>query len=405
MIEIRETTLREANAYVEELHRHHGKVVGHKWSLAAYKDGRLCGVAIVGRPTGRYLDNGSTLEVTRLCTDGTRNACSALYAACARRAKREGYAKIITFILQSEPGTSLRAAGWTLEAAKAGKPRWNKERYAAMGESPEPEGGHDNMKKVYICSPCRGDYENNIQRAKEYSRAAVEKGVIPVTPHIYLTPPDLRSGRPHRDRRLNAVTKYDPRKNAEGYNDPTPYAAEKHMMAQIRGKQARVAGGYFENIISASCDYYLSRGLAKIEKTPEPMKPLGAKNRKGQFLACYTKQAQPDYGGTLKGGRSIYFEAKHTDDERIEQRRLTQEQQDDLEAHHQLGAIAFVLVSVSLTDFYRVPWPVWRDMAEIYGRKYMTHAELSRYEVPATAGFIKFLHGIESEVLGKEATT
>ena len=122
MIEIRETTLREANAYVEELHRHHGKVVGHKWSLAAYKDGRLCGVAIVGRPTGRYLDNGSTLEETRLCTDGTRNACSALYAACARRAKREGYAKIITFILQSEPGTSLRAAGWTLEAAKAGKP-------------------------------------------------------------------------------------------------------------------------------------------------------------------------------------------------------------------------------------------------------------------------------------------
>ena len=112
------------------------------------------------------------------------------------------------------------------------------------------------------------------------------------------------------------MTKYDPRKNAEGYNDPTPYAAEKHMMAQIRGKQARVAGGYFENIISASCDYYLSRGLAKIEKTPEPMKPLGAKNRKGQFLACYTKQAQPDYGGTLKGGRSIYFEAKHTDDER-----------------------------------------------------------------------------------------
>ena len=72
------------------------------------------------------------------------------------------------------------------------------------------------------------------------------------------------------------MTKYDPRKNAEGYNDPTPYAAEKHMMAQIRGKQARVAGGYFENIISASCDYYLSRGLAKIEKTPEPMKSLGA---------------------------------------------------------------------------------------------------------------------------------
>lgn len=113
-MDVSEISLKEANAYVEKHHRHHGRVVGHKWSLAAYKDGHLCGVAIVGRPTGRYLDDGHTLEVTRLCTDGTRNACSALYSACARRAKREGYEKIITFILQSEPGTSLKAAGWTL---------------------------------------------------------------------------------------------------------------------------------------------------------------------------------------------------------------------------------------------------------------------------------------------------
>ena len=87
-------------------------------------------MAIVGRPTGRRLDDGETLEVTRLCTDGTRNACSCLYAAAARKAKREGYSKIITFILQSEPGTSLRAAGWAMEAAKAGKPKWNAQRYA-----------------------------------------------------------------------------------------------------------------------------------------------------------------------------------------------------------------------------------------------------------------------------------
>ena len=129
-MEVKPITLREANAYVEAFRRHHGPTVGHKWSLAAYKDGRLCGVAVVGRPTGRYLDDGHTLEVTRLCTDGTRNACSALYAACARRAKLEGYEKIVTFILQSEPGTSLKAAGWTLESAKAGKPKWNKQRYA-----------------------------------------------------------------------------------------------------------------------------------------------------------------------------------------------------------------------------------------------------------------------------------
>lgn len=70
-------------------------------------------------------------EVRRILKpDGTRNACSCLYAAAARRAEREGYKKIVTFILQSEPGTSLKAAGWTLEAAKAGKPRWNRQRYA-----------------------------------------------------------------------------------------------------------------------------------------------------------------------------------------------------------------------------------------------------------------------------------
>lgn len=129
-MEVRQTTLKEANAYVERYHRHHDRVVGHKWSFAAYKDGRLCGVAIVGRPTGRRLDDGETLEVTRLCTDGTRNACPCLYAAAARKAKREGYSKIITFILQSEPGTSLRAAGWAMVAAKAGKPKWNAQRYA-----------------------------------------------------------------------------------------------------------------------------------------------------------------------------------------------------------------------------------------------------------------------------------
>lgn len=130
-MKVRQIPLKEANAYVEQFHRHHGRVVGHKWSLAAYKAGHLCGVAIVGRPTGRRLDDGKTLEVTRLCTDGTRNACSFLYAAAARRARKEGYSKIITFILQSEPGTSLRAAGWTMEAAKAGRPKWNAERYAS----------------------------------------------------------------------------------------------------------------------------------------------------------------------------------------------------------------------------------------------------------------------------------
>ena len=128
-LEIRPVSLKEANSFVEQFHRHHGRATGHKFSLGLFECNQLVGVSIVGRPTGRRLDDGHTLEVTRLCTDGTRNACSMLYGASARAAKKAGYSKIITFILQSEPGTSLKAAGWTLEAAKAGKPHWNAQRY------------------------------------------------------------------------------------------------------------------------------------------------------------------------------------------------------------------------------------------------------------------------------------
>ena len=129
MMEAQAIPLAEANAFVIEHHRHHDAAWGHKFSLGAYKDGKLVGVAICGRPSGRKLDDGKTLEVTRLCTDGTRNACSFLYAACARRAFREGYERILTYILRSENGASLRAAGWTLDSDKCGKPSWDGPRY------------------------------------------------------------------------------------------------------------------------------------------------------------------------------------------------------------------------------------------------------------------------------------
>lgn len=115
-------TLRMANAYVDEHHRHHKSVVGHKFSVGVADDnGKLCGVAIVGRPVSRYLDDGFTLEVNRLCTDGTRNACSMLYSAAARVAKEMGYRKIVTYILQSEYGTSLKASGWEFCGEAGGK--------------------------------------------------------------------------------------------------------------------------------------------------------------------------------------------------------------------------------------------------------------------------------------------
>jgi hypothetical protein len=105
-------TLADANAFVQRHHRHHPPVVGHKFSLAAAKRGQVVGVAIIGRPVSRVRDDGLTLEVTRLCTDGSRNACSFLYGAAARATFAPGYERIGTYTLPGEGGTSLRAAGW-----------------------------------------------------------------------------------------------------------------------------------------------------------------------------------------------------------------------------------------------------------------------------------------------------
>lgn len=120
MIELVPVTLRDANQFVKKFHRHHKPTVGHKFSIGVAEHGELVGVAICGRPVSRKLDNGTTLEVNRLCTDGTPNACSMLYAASARAARAMGYKKIITYILKSEPGTSLRAAGFTCEGIAGG---------------------------------------------------------------------------------------------------------------------------------------------------------------------------------------------------------------------------------------------------------------------------------------------
>lgn len=113
--------LAEANAFVAEHHRHHKPVVGHRFSIGAVEGDKLVGVAIVGRPVARALDDGLTVEVTRLCTDGTKNACSFLYGACARAAFALGFKKIGTYILKSEAGTSLSAAGWRLVGEVRGR--------------------------------------------------------------------------------------------------------------------------------------------------------------------------------------------------------------------------------------------------------------------------------------------
>lgn len=113
--------LSEANELVARWHRHHGRVVGHKFSVGVVDDdGAFHGAAIVGRPVARRLDNGLTLEVTRCVTDGTPNAASTLYGACRRAAFALGYKRLVTYTLQSEQGGSLRGSGWRVIAESPG---------------------------------------------------------------------------------------------------------------------------------------------------------------------------------------------------------------------------------------------------------------------------------------------
>ena len=123
-LEIRPLLLKEANAFVARLHRHNRPTVGHKFSIGCFDGEKLCGVAIAGRPVARRLDDGVTLEILRVCTDGTYNACSILYGACARAAKALGYQKVVTYTLLSESGASLRAAGFT-NCGEAGGLSWD----------------------------------------------------------------------------------------------------------------------------------------------------------------------------------------------------------------------------------------------------------------------------------------
>ena len=186
------------------------------------------------------------------------------------------------------------------------------------------------------------------------------------------------------------------KKRAE-HADPTADEAIKKALRSQKARQSRETGAMFEKMIDNSVKWYEAMGEACIEKTPEPMRPLRPPNARGQFLACFTKQAQPDYQGTLSSGRSVVFEAKHTDGEKIEYSRLSGEQIDRLEQHYKMGAEVFVLVSVGLVNFYRVPWIAWRSMLEMYGRRHMKLYELERYRVPFTGGVIKLLEGIDKE--------
>lgn len=119
-------TMRAAAEFVAEHHRHNKPPRGHKFSIGVCdSEGVLRGVAMIGRPVARHFDDGLTAEVNRTCTDGTRNANSALYGAAWRIAQAMGYRRLITYTQADESGASLRAAGWRVVAARPPRPGWS----------------------------------------------------------------------------------------------------------------------------------------------------------------------------------------------------------------------------------------------------------------------------------------
>ena len=112
----------QASALVADLHRNHKPPLGHRFSIGCVLGRSLVGVAMCGRPVARALDDGWTLEVSRVATDGTPNACSKLYGAAWRAARALGYQRLVTYTLPSGGGASLRAAGFDLDGTTRGRP-------------------------------------------------------------------------------------------------------------------------------------------------------------------------------------------------------------------------------------------------------------------------------------------
>lgn len=123
-LELVPVTFAQACAFVAEHHRHHPPPTGMKFCVGVANNDGLIGVGIVGRPVARHFDDGRTLEVTRTCTDGTRNANSMIYGACWRATNALGYRRLITYTQAGESGASLRAVGWRIVAERPVRGSW-----------------------------------------------------------------------------------------------------------------------------------------------------------------------------------------------------------------------------------------------------------------------------------------
>ena len=141
---------------------------------------------------------------------------------------------------------------------------------------------------------------------------------------------------------------------------------------------------------------YEQYNIAVIDKTPEPFRVTSKNHRTGEFTGRFSAHAQPDFQGTLYGGQSIVFEAKRTSKDRITRNVLTDTQMDVLEKHNRLGALCGVCTCIQ-DDFFFIPWNMWRDMKEMYGRQYLKAEDIEEYKVRFD-GAVHFLQNINTGI-------
>ncbi len=166
------------------------------------------------------------------------------------------------------------------------------------------------------------------------------------------------------------------------------------LRRQLIGRRSKIAGETFERWITNACEFYQRNGWAHIEKTPEPFHITG-KDEKGVIYGYYEKKGQPDYKGILCDGSGIMFEAKHTDSDRINQNTVTDAQWKSLDIYERFGAHCYVMVSIELMKFYRVPWDIWKNMKMLFGHKFMTEQDLKPYRLKEKQCTILILEGVE----------
>lgn len=172
---------------------------------------------------------------------------------------------------------------------------------------------------------------------------------------------------------------------------------ERGASRSAAAKRSRDMGAMFESWILNGCAWYWDKKTAYIEKTPEPMRPIGTcgDRKLGRFIAVYAKQAQPDFKGTLCDGTAIVFDAKYTDSDVLRQSAVTDEQRREFDRYSEMGARCYIVAAMGQDDIYRIPWEFWKAGPERLKRKHFKKADLEEFRIGRQGSAVLFLEGIE----------